>query len=74
MDKNLKFRALELLKIEGVELEDSHTFEESEFYDVIIKTNNKQDLIYYFYIENGELIFDGWCCGTCIPINEICEN
>lgn len=72
---NLKFRALELLKVEGIEAKDSFTFNhDSKFYPLIIKTNNKKDLTYYFLIEDGELIYDGHSSDCCIPIEDMCLN
>ncbi len=72
---NLEFRALELLKIEGIEAEDSFIFNHnSEFYPLIIETNNKKNLTYFFLIEDGELFYDGYSSDCCTAINEVCLN
>ena len=71
---NLKFRAIELLKAEGIENTGSLTIKESEFYPIILESNEPDELMYFFLIVNGELVYDGWCKKTCIPINEVCLN
>lgn len=57
----LQYRAKEILAEQGIAWGHTFTYEESEFYPVIIKTNNKDDMTYFFLQdENGELFFDGW--------------
>ena len=71
---NLKFRALELLKAEGIEIKDTFTVKESKFYPMILETNESDKMMYFFLIEKGELYYDGWEKETCIEINDVCLN
>ena len=74
-DKQLKYRAIELLRYINTELEEGYGFQESDIYPVIIKTNNRAGLLHFFLLdEMGALYYDGWSREPCIPINDMCEN
>lgn len=61
--------AIEILKADGVDLGVNYTIESSEWYELIIKKNDRLDTRYFFYCEGAELIYDGWSRDTIVPID-----